>query len=354
VDALIAIGSFLAVIIVLVMGHELGHFLTAKWRGVRVIEFGLFFPPRLFSIKRGDTIYSINAIPLGGFVKLAGEEDPNVPGSLASKSIATRLLVLSAGSVVNLLLPVVFFAIAYMIPFQTVVGEVVVQDVLAGSPAGTAGIRAGDTIIAINGKTLDNSGDVTRYIQLNLGNQTDLLVKHSDGTQEEVTLVPRWRRPEGEGAVGISVNMTDASVVTRDYPFWRAIPMGVTESIDTFVLFKNGIILMIIGTEPAQFAGPVGIAQLTGEVARAGINPLLRFAAFLSMNLGIINIFPLPAFDGGRLAFVLLEWIRRGKRIPAKVEGIVHLVGFGLIILFFVAITYQDIARIVTGGTLGG
>ncbi len=352
--AFISVVSFLIVIIVLVMGHELGHFLTAKWRGVRVIEFGLFFPPRLVGIKRGDTVYSINAIPLGGFVKLAGEEDPKVAGSLASKSIATRLLVLSAGSIMNLLLPVVFFAIAFMIPAQNLVGNVIVTDVLPGSPAAVAGIQPGDTILSIDGRRLDNAADVSRDIQLNLGNHTDFLLQHSNGTEETVNLVPRWRPPKGEGAVGISVNTTDAQVVRQSYPFWRAIPMGVTWSIDTFVLFKNGIIGMIVGTTPVQFAGPVGIAQLTGEVARAGISPLLQFAAFLSMNLGIFNIFPLPAFDGGRLAFVVLEWIRRGKRVPAKVEGLVHLVGFGLIILFFVAITYQDIARIVTGGTLGG
>jgi len=354
VGTLITVGSFLVVIIVLVLGHELGHFLTAKWKKVRVLEFGIFYPPRLLSITRGGTIYSFNALPLGGFVRLAGEEDPSVKDSLASKSIGTRALVLSAGSIMNLLLPVVFFAIGFMVPYQTVVGPVVVQEVLANSPAEMAGIRPGDTILTIAGKMVDNSNDITRDIQLNLGKRTEFRLERSDGTQAAVTVVPRWRPPEGEGAVGISVNMTSAEVFTRHYPFWRAIPMAVTSSIDTFVLFKNGIILMILGTAPVQFAGPVGIAEITGQVARAGIGPLLQFAAFLSMNLGIFNIFPLPFLDGGRLAFVALEWIRRGKRVPARVEGLVHLVGLGLLLLFFVAITYQDIVRIVTGGTLGG
>jgi len=109
---------------------------------------------------------------------------------------------------------------------------------------------------------------------------------------------------------------------------------------------------MIIGTTPAQFTGPVGIAQLTGQVASAGISPLLEFAAFLSINLAIFNIFPLPGLDGGRIAFVLLEWIRRGKRVPPRIEGMVHLAGFALMIIFFIALTYQDIARIVSGGSL--
>ena len=128
--------------------------------------------------------------------------------------------------------------------------------------------------------------------------------------------------------------------------------MGVSECIETFVLFKNGIISMIIGTVPRIVAGPVGIAQLTGEVAQAGLSPLLEFAAFLSINLAIINILPLPALDGGRIAFVLLEWVRRGKRVAAKTEGLIHFIGFAMLIAFFLAITYQDIIRIISGESL--
>ena len=128
--------------------------------------------------------------------------------------------------------------------------------------------------------------------------------------------------------------------------------MGVGSCVETFILFKNGIISMIIGAVPASVTGPVGIAQLTGEVAKAGFSPLLEFAAFLSINLAIINIFPLPALDGGRIFFVLLEWVRRGKRISPKREGLVHLIGFALIMLFFLAVTYQDIARIISGQSL--
>ena len=125
--------------------------------------------------------------------------------------------------------------------------------------------------------------------------------------------------------------------------------MGVTASIETFVLFKNGIVSMIIGTIPAQVTGPVGIAQMTGEIARIGFSPLLEFAAFLSINLGIINIFPLPALDGGRIAFVLLEWLRRGKRISVKAETRVHAIGFVLLMAFFLAVTYKDILGIING-----
>jgi regulator of sigma E protease len=352
VTAFISIVSFLAVIIVLVLAHEFGHFITARMRGVRIEEFGIGFPPRVFGIKRGETIYSINAIPLGGFVKLAGEEDPKVTGSLAGKSIPTRILVLSAGVIMNLLLPFLLFSIAYMVPHQTIHGTVIIEEVSPASPAAEAGILPGDTLLSVNGKNLTYAGELSRMIQLNLGKATRFTVLHTDGTTETLSLIPRWRPPEGEGSVGVLTRTGNATVVRESFPFWKAIPYGARSCVETLVLFKNGIISMIIGTTPAQFTGPVGIAQLTGEVASAGISPLLEFAAFLSINLGIFNIFPLPGLDGGRIAFVLLEWIRRGKRVPPRIEGMVHLAGFALMIIFFIALTYQDIARIVSGGSL--
>lgn len=350
--AFLTIISFLAVIFVLVLAHELGHFVTAKLSGVKVHEFGIGWPPRVFGVKRGDTLYSLNAIPLGGFVKLAGEEDPNVPGSLAAKSIGTRLLVLSSGALMNFLLPFILFSVALMIPHQTLIGEVRVEEVAPNSPAEQAGILPGDTLLEFNGRTINHGGDLSRSIQLNLGNQITMLVRHADGSSEEIKLTPRWRPPEGQGSVGVLTQTVNADIVSESLPFWRAIPMGITQNVETFVLFKNGIINMIIGSTPAQFAGPVGIAQITGEAARAGIGTLMQFAAFLSINLAIFNIFPLPALDGGRIAFVLVEWVRRGKRVPHRVEGMIHMIGFVLLMAFFLAITYQDIARIVTGNSL--
>ncbi len=316
----ITIVSFLGVLVVLIIAHELGHFVTAKASGVQVEEFGIGFPPRLISIKRGETRYSLNVVPLGGFVKMAGEEDPKVPGSLASKSIGTRLLVLSSGSLMNFLLPILLFSVAFMIPHDVVMGEVLVEEVAPASPAERAGIESGDIILSVNGKPVQNTGDLQRYVQLNLGREVSLLLKHADANTEEVQVVPRWRPPEEQGAIGVAVRTFSPTIVRQHYPFWQAIPMGVRDCIQTFTLFKNGIIGMIIGTTPRVVAGPVGIAQLTGEVAKAGFSPLLEFAAFLSINLAIINILPLPALDGGRIAFVLLEGVRRGKRVSPKTE----------------------------------
>ena len=349
---LITIIAFLGVLAVLIIAHELGHFTTAKTFGVRVDEFGLGFPPKLLSIKLGETRYSLNAIPLGGFVKMAGEEDPKVTRSLASKGIGIRLLVLSAGSLMNALLPLLLFSIAFMVPHYMVTGQVLVKEVAPNSPAATAGIESGDTIISINENPVHNIGNLHRYIQLNLGKEITVLIERSNLTTEEVQLIPRWKPPEGQGAIGIVISMSNPTIISQHYPFWEAIPLGVRECIETFVLFKNAILSLFIGAISLQLAGPVGIAQITGEVAKAGISPLLEFAAFLSINLAIINIFPLPALDGGRIVFVLLEWVRRGKRISPKTEGLVHSIGFVMLMAAILVITYQDILRIITGESL--
>jgi len=348
---LITIVAFLAVLAVLIIAHELGHFSTAKAFGVKVEEFGIGFPPRLLSFKKGETRYSLNAIPLGGFTKMVGEVDPSETRSLASKNVWIRILVLSAGSLMNFLLPLLLFSIAFMVPHNVLIGQVTVEEVLPDSPAAIAGIQPEDTIISINGKQLSSTLDLSRAIQLNLGKEIDMVISHDSVTNEEVQLTPRWRPPEGEGATGIMVRTENPAIVSQREPFWKAIPLGVKKCIETFVLFKNEILKLFIGAATFQVGGPVAIAQMTGEVARAGISPLLEFAAFLSINLAIINIFPLPALDGGRIVFVLLEWTRRGKRISPKTEGLIHGIGFVLLIAAMLAVTYQDIVRIVTGGS---
>ena len=349
---LITIVSFFVVIAVIILAHELGHFITAKASRVKVEEFGLGYPPRLFGIRRGETLYSLNAIPIGGFTKMAGEEDPKIKRSLASKGRGTRLLVLSAGSLMNLLLPLLLFSIAFMVPHNVIVGQVLVKEVAPNSPATMAGIEPGDTLVSLNEKPVQNISDLHRYTYLNLGREVSLLIQHSDATTEEVQIIPRWKPPEGQGAMGVLVSMSNPTTVRQHEPFWRAIPQGIGECIETFVLFKNAILSLIIGATSMEIAGPVGIAQMTGEVAKAGISPLLEFAAFLSINLAIINLFPLPALDGGRIVFVLLEWVRRGKRISPKKEGLVHSIGFVMLIAAMLAVTYQDIIRIISGDSL--
>jgi regulator of sigma E protease len=348
----LATASFIGLLIMLVFAHEFGHFITAKLSGVKVEEFGIGFPPRLLSFKRGGTIYSLNIIPLGGFTKLVGEEDPTLAGSLASKSIPVRFLVLSAGSLMNILLPLLLFTISFMIPHDMLLEKVQVKEVALGSPAQIAGIEPGDTILAINDRKIRNSSDVGYLIQLNLGSEVNILLQKDNLSQQEVSVKPRWNPPKGQGALGITITGVDSSIVRESYPIWKAIPASIGHCWEILVLFRNEIVGWFIRGIAPQLAGPIGIAELTGEIAKAGLSPLLEFAALISINLAIINLFPFPGLDGGRLMFVALEWVRRGKRISPKREGLVHLIGFILLILLIVVISYYDIARIIQGENL--
>lgn len=348
INVIITILSFSLVLAIVVIAHELGHFATAKAFGVKVEEFGIGYPPRILAIKHGETEYSLNLVPLGGFTKMAGEEDPQIERSLASKSAGKRLLVLSAGSIMNFILPFLLLAIALMLPHETVTGNVTVAEIVANSPAEAANIQAGDTILEMNGKAIRNTGDVPRYVLMYLGNEIPILIKHSDGTTEEVMVTPRWNPPEGEGSVGFSLRTENAVVETQSDNLWVAIKNGTTAAFETMLLFKNGILSLFICTgSVGELVGPVGIAQLTGEIARAGISPLLQWTAFFSLNLAVINLLPLPALDGGRIVFVLLEWIRGGKKASPQTEGKVHFIGFALLIMLMIVITFQDIARII-------
>ncbi len=346
---ILSVVSFLGILIVLVFAHEFGHFITAKLSKVKVEEFGIGFPPRIVSFKRGETTYSINAIPLGGFTKMVGEEDPTLPGSLASKSIPVRILVLSAGSLMNILLPILLFTISFVVPHNMILEKVQVQEVAQGSPAQTAGIEPGDFILEINGRTIKNRSDVGYYIQLYRSNQINILLQRDELPPDKVTVTPRWNPPPGQGATGIQIIGVDSTTVRESMPIWRAVPSSVVQCWEILVLFRNEVVGWIIGGAAPQVTGPIGIAQITGEVAKAGISPLLEFAALISINLAIINIFPFPGLDGGRLIFVLLEWIRRGKRISPKREGLVHLIGFAVLMLLIIVISYYDIAHLVQG-----
>lgn len=449
---LTTIVSFFVILLVLILVHEFGHFISAKIFKIKVEEFGIFLPPRIVGFKRGETIYSINALPLGGFVRLSGEEDPDAlnkneeqdktrlindrikgknslinffrsvlwlptleskdtpprktgkyfnpldpsiwdkdhyptpadisdsdkanediarvsdtsqnplkqrlkpeSGTLAGKSIPVRLITLGAGSLMNLLLPFVLLSIAFMLPHQTVVndifkdnGEVVVVQISPNSPAANAGIKVNDIILSINGEQILNVNDYERSIEENLGKEIKIDIKQSDGAVAEVVLTPRLQPPEGEGETGVAIT----TVITKSYPFWKAIPMGAVRYWDILVLLKDGIVQSIKGEIPFEVTGPVGIAQTVGEVARTGIANLLVLTSLISINLGIVNIFPIPAFDGGRIVFVLLEWIRHGKRVSPKTEQLVHTIGFLILLALMLLITYRDIVRIISGGSL--
>jgi len=368
---------FVVILIVLVLVHELGHFLTAKMAGVQVIEFGIGYPPKLWGVRFGRraaanasdpdaeddrTEYTINALPLGGFVRLLGEEDPSDPRSLAAKPKGVRIIVLAAGAFMNLLLPIVLFSANFMIPQQVPVGRVVIQHVADGSPAQRAGVLAGDQILTINGEKVQNLNDVAYDIRLQQGGtMTWELRRGKDLISKQV--YARWNPPMEvdpssgrrvqQGPTGIELSTPDAFTEKQSFPIWVAVPKAVQSTFDSLVLARNQIITWIAARTAPQVAGPIGIAQATGEVAKAaGWTALLQFSALLSINLAIVNILPLPMLDGGRIVFVLLEVIRRGKRVAPEKEALVHFVGFVVLIGLVVLFSFFDVTRIIHGGSI--
>ena len=342
---------FLLILGLLIFVHEGGHFAAAKLSGIKVEEFGMGFPPRLFSFKRGETVYSLNVVPLGGFCKLLGEEDPSEPRSFASKRPAVRFMALFAGPLMNAILPIVLLTIAFMVPRQVTVGDVLISEVAPNSPAAEAGIKTGDTIVAINGTPIQNTGDVIYDIHLKIGEKVTFELESADGSVRTVTLVPRWNPPAGEGSVGIAMTMTNTGNVSQSYPFWEAVPKSFSSIGETFVLMRNEVTSWFVQKRAPEVTGPVGIFQLTGEVREAGPSYIIQFTGFLSLNLAIINLLPLPALDGGRIVFVLLEVVRRGKRVSPRTEGMVHMIGFAMLIALILVISYFDILRVIRGET---
>ncbi|MDP7470019.1 MAG: M50 family metallopeptidase, partial [Dehalococcoidia bacterium] len=317
----------IALLSLLIMAHEFGHLITAKMAGVKVEEYGLGFPPRLVAFRWGETEYSLNLLFFGGFVRLLGEDEDKGPRSLAGKSKKVRLLVLSAGVLMNIVLPLFLFTGSFMLPREVAVGDVTIMEVAPASPAEQAGLLTGDRVVRVEGRKVNNHLDFIYQIQLNLGRPMDLVVER-DSALLQFTLTPRWRPPSGEGSVGILIATDDTYVEQISYSPLQAMSRGARTLSDTFGLLRNEIISWIVGRTSPQVGGPVAIVQIGGEMARAGPGPLLAFTGFISINLAIINILPLPGLDGGRLFFLGLEAVRRGRRISPQKERLVHFMGF--------------------------
>ncbi len=436
----IALASFIPLLLFLVVVHEWGHFITAKWFGVKVLEFGVGYPPKAFgfytgktpvlvdqntqfvnvadaqalrtgqfvrvssgedqdgnlvariievppqgSRKKGpqslqemssdeylkhegkvrevsgntvvlaDMLYSVNWTPLGGFVRLAGESNPAVPRSLASKGVGPRAVVLAAGSFMNAILPLVIFTFLFMIPQDVTVGNVMVTKVVPNSPAQKAGMQPDDIILRAGGREVDNRGDLIRMITLSAGSEMEWMVERS-GRQQLIRVTPRANPPEGQGPTGIAIELVNPRVVRMWDPPWTAAYRSVTDTWELLVLLKREVSGWISGDKDPQLSGPIGIAQITGEVTQqGGFRGWLVLAVLFSINLAILNILPIPMLDGGRLLFVGIEWLRRGKRVPPEKESMVHLIGFVVLIGLILWISAIDIGRLIQGvSPLGG
>jgi len=368
---------FILVLSVLVFVHEFGHFWTARRFGVKAEEFGFGFPPRALGFYKdtqgkwrrvigkkevtdaGDTIYSVNWIPLGGFVKIKGEEGENKedPDSFAGKKPWKRAIILSAGVAMNVLLAAVLFSIGSMMGIPKAINgvdsnatitdkNIQIVEILPGSPAKEAGFQMADILLSIDGNEFEKVSGVQEYVNSHANRELAYKIKRGN---EIKTIEVTPEELEGTDRQGIGVALVSTGLVK--YPFFTAIWEGIKTTgillvgivIALFGLLKDLIIGESVGS---GVAGPVGIAVLTGQMAEMGIVYLLQFTALLSVNLAIINFIPFPALDGGRVLFLLIEKIK-GSPIKKETEAIFHNVGFALLLLLILVITFNDIAKFI-------
>ncbi len=367
---LLTIITFILVLSVLVLIHELGHYLTAKKLGVKVEEFGFGFPPRVWGKKIGETIYSINLLPIGGFVKLYGEDEAGggKVGTLDEKafkgkdrqraffarSVWQRALIVFAGVFMNFLLATVI--LSYLVAVQGVPQQgkdVVIAAIAKNSPAEKAGLKAGDILIGLDGQNVTNAEQVISYTKKHLGQEVTLQLKTSDSSLKTVKVTPRVHYPAGEGAMGVAIG---SNVTVKKYPWYQVPWVGLKEAVVQTGAILQGLGQLLVQLTvnrqiPQGLAGPVGIAQLTGQFVQIGFNAVLGLVALLSLNLAILNVLPIPALDGGRLFFILLEGVI-GKKVSPKVEGYAHAVGMAFLFALILFITFHDLTRIFSGQSL--
>lgn len=428
------------ILAILILVHELGHFLAARLFGIRVLEFGIGLPPRLFGIRRGGVLYSFNAIPLGGFVRVVGEDSrSDEPDSLQSRPRWQRALFFGAGALMNL-----FLAFVLMMGLVGLRGEpkfhVYVADVVPNSPAALASWQPGDRIVALDGRPLSDAGQLVKRTEEAVGRELRVTLQRGSELID-TSVVPRQNPPPGEGRIGIRVLMEPAAklqvidvqpdspaaaaglqpgdrlialgpyqlqdaavyflmlerfagqtvdlvverggqlitvslsvptvlagetpnigvtlrptLTTAAVPLWRVPIEAASQTVGLLVQMIQGLAMLLRGEASlSDIAGPIGMGQLTSEILELSPEPvwvtLSHLTALLSINLAILNLIPFPALDGGRLFFVLIEAIR-GRRIPPEKEGLIHLIGFAILLTLMFIIAFVDIGRLLSGESL--
>jgi regulator of sigma E protease len=341
---------FFVILGALILLHELGHFVLAKRAGIKVEEFGLGFPPRLFAIRRGETEYSLNLIPLGGFVRMLGEEDPSAPRSFAAAPRGWRIAILAAGATMNIIVAVLLFTSAYAAGWPAVTeSEVIITQILPNSPAALAGLQSGDVIQSLGGETIQRTDQLQSAIGRHLGQPTSIGIVRQNN-QMTLQLTPRATWPPDQGPIGIAIEDHPLKVEPVYYSIPRAFVLGLTRTFQTLIITLTIPFLVLRGLVPLDVArpiGPLGIYQITSQAATQSVAsgwwyPVLSVAGLISAGLGLANLLPIPGLDGGRLLFVILEAIR-GRRISARRESLIHLVGLAFLVSVVLVVTYFDI-----------
>lgn len=352
---------FLLVLSVLVIVHELGHYWVAKKNGVWVEEFGFGLPPRVFGKKIGETIYSINLFPFGGFVRLHGEmTDDGVTKptrAFVNKSKKVKVAVIVAGVIMNFLLAVFAFAIVYSkygIPKET--EEVKVVDIAPDSPALEAKLLVGDIIKKVDGVSVSTVPEFIAKIEEKRGKRVSLEVDPvGDETIKKVSITPRINPPDGQGPLGVSISTLDVyHPPIWQRPFYGAY-YGFLESFEWTKRVTNGFLSIFgdlsRGQSPKDVSGPVGVYAVVSEVSKQGIWQLINLIGIISVNLAVLNILPFPALDGGRLLFIIIEAIF-GKKVAPKIEGVIHSIGMIILLTLILAITIKDVRGLISAGSI--
>ncbi len=346
---------FIIALLVLVVGHELGHFFAAKSFGITVEEFGIGYPPRAKKLFRWKgTLFTLNWLPFGGFVKIFGEEGHESPSSFSHQKLWKRLVVIVAGVAANIVLGVILYTASFSIGFlgnpsdfpQSVSAspmQVLFTDVHADTPAFSAGLLAGDTVVSVAGTdgvyVPTTATEFSQYVQKH-ENQSVTVTVLRGGEEGEIVVVPQ----KADGAASASIGVTIAEAAHIRLPFFTALSLGFRTTMQEFVGIFSSLGMLFSGGL-GNVAGPVGIAGIAGVAYAFGFGSFLSFMALISVNLAVINLLPFPALDGGR--FILECFSKNGvSRIPEKVIGAVNKLGFMALILIMVYVTYKDIVKI--------
>ncbi len=360
IQSVITIILFVLILGVLVVIHELGHFLTARLANVRVLEFGIGFPPRARLLRaKGETLYTLNWLPIGGFVKLEGEDgnDADDPRSFAAQGLPKKLVILVAGVAMNVFLAFAIFT-GIALGGDPTIG-IRVTEVQPDSPGATAGLVPGDVIASLDGKVYGAFGAEALVVDLQAraGATVQLGIEHADGTASEVGLTLRDQAAvdAGRGAIGIkqAVATTRSSIT---YGLGEAVAVGAQRTVEALGLIVGGLgqlgdAILNRPTEPPPVAGPIGIATQIGDIFwQLGPIITLYVAGILSANLAVVNILPFPPLDGGRMLVITLKRIF-GQRISLRAERLTYLVGFTFLLAFLIWVTGFDIARGLSGGS---
>ena len=359
---MVTILVFALILLIVVIGHELGHFFVAKWCGVRVEEFGFGLPPKIWGYrpKDSETEYTLNALPIGGFVRLYGEdgEERQSPRSFAAQHPAKKIAILTAGVIMNLIIAWVAFTIVGLMGSLSIISEdqladnpearTIVTQVAPESPAEEQGLRFGDQIVSINGDQVVTPSDIREIIGANQGQTLSVDIQRGS-TTETIEVLARENAPEDQGSVGISMQLVINQRVGLLQAMQEAVMRIWTVVVTTITILSQMIGSWIVpGVEvpaEADVRGPVGMVSAVGEFRQLGLSYVITFVGLISTSLALFNILPIPALDGGRIVFVAIEWIK-GSPVKAEWEAAVHTTGFMLVIGLSILITIRDVINL--------